>query len=331
MKKIPVIYDVDTGLDDSLALFTGVNDPRFEVLAITATYGNTRLEYALRNSLNAAALLSRPDIPVAGGAFKGWRMKRHTAPYIHGVSGIGNYVYQTDHTENYCSLPAWDLIAEKCRESEEKVTIFVLGPCTNAANAIIKHPDIKEKIRKIIFMGGGFRTGAASQVASVNVYHDPEAFRALVTSGVPFYMCTSDQLTDHVKITPNQAEEAFAGKGELCEAALQMIRDYHRNCSAFDENGPDDDNPVILHDPACILYALDEDTCYTKKVFCDIELKGKYTYGLTVIDINDRLHRTEEEKNIHLVCAKEGMEDTFRNMFINHILNAGKGDSDDQI
>ncbi len=324
MKKIPVIYDVDTGLDDSLALLAGVNDPRFNCLAVTATYGNTRLEYALKNSLNAVWILGRPDIPVAAGAEKGWRMKRHTAPYIHGVSGTGTYVYREDHRENYCPLPAWDLIAQKCRESEEKVVIFVLGPCTNAANAILKHPDIKEKIRKFVFMGGGFRTGAASQVASVNVYHDPEAFHALVTSGVPFYMCTSDQLTDHVKITPNQAYRAFAGRNELCEAACHMIRDYHKSCSAFDENGADPDNPVILHDPACILYVLEEETCYTKKVFCDIELKGKYTYGLTVIDINDRLRKPEEEKNIHLVYAKEGMEEHFTDMFISGIRNARK-------
>ncbi|MBR3228092.1 MAG: nucleoside hydrolase [Erysipelotrichaceae bacterium] len=138
MKRIPVIYDVDTGLDDSMALFVGVNDPRFNVLAITATYGNCRIEYAISNTLNATKLLNRTDIPVAAGAAHGWKMPKHPAPYIHGEKGSGTYVYPYQNKDNLVKMPAWDLIAEKCLESEEKVTIFVLGPCTNVANAIIK-------------------------------------------------------------------------------------------------------------------------------------------------------------------------------------------------
>ncbi|MBQ1476627.1 MAG: nucleoside hydrolase [Erysipelotrichaceae bacterium] len=323
MKKIPVIFDVDTGLDDSMALFAGVNDPRFETLAVTATYGNTTLENSLRNTLNALHLLGRPDVPVGKGACQGFRCQRHTSPLIHGESGIGTFVYPEDSRENLSLLPAWDLIAERCFSSEEKVTVFVLGPCTNAAMAVLKYPDLKEKIGRFVFMGGGIRIGAAGQCASVNVYHDPEAFGVLIHSGIPFYMFTSEQFTDSLHITPNEAKEVFAEGDELCQTVYHMLKDYHRSSTAFDGKAPDPDRPVVLHDPACVMAMLDETLYEPVKLFCGIELKGTYTYGMTVIDVNDRLHKSDEEKNIFLACAKEGVEEKMKQMFISCILNAG--------
>ena len=230
-----------------------------------------------------------------------------------------NNEYISRSQTNLVNIPAWDLIANKCLESEDKVTIFVLGPCTNVANALIKYPEIKDKINKLIFMGGGIREGAAGQCASVNVFHDPEAFRYLVRSGVPFYMCTAQEMTSFTSISPLEAKEMFGDKNELCKVVCNFIDFYHSSTNAFGESI---NSRVILHDPACILYALEEDKYEVKKVFCDIELTGQYSKGLTVIDVNNRYNLKENEKNIYLVYAKKEYEEHYRTMFINGILNA---------
>ena len=60
-------------------------------------------------------------------------------------------------------------------ESEEKITILALAPLTNIAKLFLEHPDCKEKIEKIVFMGGSIYSGNPTPVATFNVWVDPEA------------------------------------------------------------------------------------------------------------------------------------------------------------
>jgi len=39
-KKIPVILDVDTGVDDALALILALGNPKLDVKAVTTIFGN---------------------------------------------------------------------------------------------------------------------------------------------------------------------------------------------------------------------------------------------------------------------------------------------------
>ena len=53
LKKIPVILDADTGVDDTMALILAARHPKLDVLAVTATFGNTTLDHSLRNTLRS--------------------------------------------------------------------------------------------------------------------------------------------------------------------------------------------------------------------------------------------------------------------------------------
>ena len=80
VKKIPVILDADTGVDDTMALLLAAQHPMLDVLAVTATFGNTTTEFATKNTLNALAMCGREDIPVAAGT---------PVPWKHGVLTTG--------------------------------------------------------------------------------------------------------------------------------------------------------------------------------------------------------------------------------------------------
>ena len=65
MKKI--ILDLDTGIDDTLALSYILGSEDAELIGITGTYGNVLLETGIRNDLNLLEMYGRPDIPVFKG------------------------------------------------------------------------------------------------------------------------------------------------------------------------------------------------------------------------------------------------------------------------
>lgn len=64
MKKI--IIDVDTGVDDALAIMVALADPNVEVLAIICCFGNTSLEKALKNTLRVLKVCKRLDVRFEG-------------------------------------------------------------------------------------------------------------------------------------------------------------------------------------------------------------------------------------------------------------------------
>ena len=73
-------------------------------------------------------------------------------------------------------IPAIELIAKTLRESDEKVTLVVTGPMTNAALFLRVYPDLaKEKIDQIVFMGGAMGLGNWRPSVEFYIFVDPEA------------------------------------------------------------------------------------------------------------------------------------------------------------
>jgi pyrimidine-specific ribonucleoside hydrolase len=64
---IPVVLDVDTGTDDAAALLWAATDPAIELVAAMATWGNTTVEQAARNTRAVLNAAGRTDVPVFVG------------------------------------------------------------------------------------------------------------------------------------------------------------------------------------------------------------------------------------------------------------------------
>ncbi|MDK2465110.1 MAG: nucleoside hydrolase, partial [Candidatus Korarchaeota archaeon] len=85
-----VILDVDTGVDDAVAVILALRSPELEVLGITTVTGNVDVEKATRNTLHVLELLNRTDVPVHPGA-RGpvppgaWSVGER----VHGAGGLG--------------------------------------------------------------------------------------------------------------------------------------------------------------------------------------------------------------------------------------------------
>ncbi len=68
---VPVIADVDTGVDDALALLVLARHPGIRLLGVSAVAGNVEAQTAARNTLDVLALAGASDVPVAQGVGPG--------------------------------------------------------------------------------------------------------------------------------------------------------------------------------------------------------------------------------------------------------------------
>ncbi len=65
---LPIILDMDPGIDDAAAIAIAVNNPDFEVRLLTSVAGNVSVDRTTTNELKLLEFFERTDIPVAMGA-----------------------------------------------------------------------------------------------------------------------------------------------------------------------------------------------------------------------------------------------------------------------
>ncbi|NMM33740.1 MAG: nucleoside hydrolase, partial [Phycicoccus sp.] len=64
---VPMILDVDTGVDDACALLLAALHPQADLRAVTCVGGNTNVDQVVRNTLTVLDVAGRADVPVARG------------------------------------------------------------------------------------------------------------------------------------------------------------------------------------------------------------------------------------------------------------------------
>ncbi len=175
MTPIPVMLDVDTGIDDSLAIALACMSPEIDLLALTTVAGNTSIDNATRNTLDVLALMGREDVPVYRGASRPLARPLMTAPHVHGGNGLGGALLpraarQPEHAKG----PA--TIVRMAQERPGELTVIAVGPLTNLAIALSVEPDLPSMIKSLVVMGGAFWIqGNMTKAAEFNFFVDPEA------------------------------------------------------------------------------------------------------------------------------------------------------------
>jgi pyrimidine-specific ribonucleoside hydrolase len=202
----PVIIDTDMALDDWLEILYVLNDPDFEVEAITVTgTGFAYCDAGVHIALGLVALVEYGDVPVSCGAETPllgenappaeWRTNMEAAEAL----GLpeGGAASEQDAVALFTSTVA---------ESAESVTVLALGPLTNVAAALGADPSLVDKIEMIYVMGGAVDvpgSGISEENVTVewNIYCDPHAARLAFESGAPITLVPLDA-TNEAPITP---------------------------------------------------------------------------------------------------------------------------------
>jgi len=272
-----VIIDCDPGHDDMMAIMLASASDKIDLLGVTTVAGNQTGDKTFENTLKVLTLINE-EIPVARGADKPLMRELVTAPQFHGQSGL-------DGTElpepgvKALEIDAVDFIINILEESLEKIVLVPTGPLTNIAMVLLKKPDIKQKIERIVLMGGGMHDSNVTPVAEFNIYVDPEAAKIVFESGVPITMVGLD-VTNRAMMSFEEIEGIVSLDGVISSKVGPLLKFFaNANKKIFGLNG------APIHDALAVAAVIDPTVVETKYLNVQIEVSSELTRGATVVDI----------------------------------------------
>jgi purine nucleosidase len=248
---VPVYFDCDTGIDDSLALAYLLRSPEAEIVGIGTVSGNTDSTTAARNTLALLALAGRPGVPVAIGAHD-FLTEAYAggSPYVHGDNGFGN-VDIPDSTVPPVAGDAAELLWRSAQAHPGELRVIAVGPMTNLAIALERYPALPGLVHSVTIMGGtAMAPGNVTPVAEANFWHDPEAAAAVFDADWDLTMVGLD-----VTMTQRMHEshrDALLASTDPLAVAIGHALDYYFEfyISHFGER------TAALHDPLAAAVAL---------------------------------------------------------------------------
>jgi purine nucleosidase len=306
-----MILDVDTGIDDAMAILYALNRPGIKLEALTTTFGNTDVDRATANTLRILELAGRPDIPVARGPGRSL-LKPFVkgAVHVHGDNGLGDIVLPEPKIKAVAEH-ASDLMIRMARENPGEITLCPVGPITNVAIALAKEPDVAPLFKEIVVMGStifhpGIQ-GIATPIADANFWNDPEAAEIVLRSGAKITLVGMD-VTMKVLLTKPMREEIAREGGRVGETMMRISEFYVRSYETM--------HPGIagcgLHDPLAVAIAEDPTLARMEPMCVDIELSGALTRGATIAD--RRRSVAPERRNANVCLEVDG--DRFSKRFV---------------
>ncbi|WP_461239854.1 nucleoside hydrolase [Paucilactobacillus sp. N302-9] len=312
-----MILDLDTGVDDALAIAYALTAPDVDLIGIASSYGNCLVEQSAENSLKLLELLGATDVPV----FIGHSHSSTTDHFdvmqvskdIHGNNGIGE-VELPKAKRPVESQNAVDFIIEAAHKYAENLIIVPTGPMTNLDDALTKDPEIADLIGNVTFMGGALTVeGNVTPYTEANINQDPQAADRVMRSNLKITMVGLDVtlrtlLTKaETSVWRNLATDAGKNYADITDFYI----DAYYNLD-IDKTG------CALHDPLAVGVALDPSFVQT------IDMNMKVTsdendYGRTIGD-NARLN----DPTTNVKVAVNVDKDRYLMVFMNYLTNLFK-------
>jgi purine nucleosidase len=290
----PLILDVDTGIDDALALLYACASPEAELVAVTCLAGNATAADTARNTRAVLEAAGRCDVEVAVGRPVPLLRPLEITPETHGPRGLG-YADPPEPAMALSGCFAPQLIVDAARRRPGEVTLVTLGPLTNLAIATLMEPALPRLLRRWVAMGGAFRVpGNTTPVAEWNIHCDPEAARIALGAwgaaveadpSTPRALLMGLDVTERARLLPADVEALAARAGEagaagpvvrLVRDALRFYFEFHERCDGF--------YGAFIHDPLVVAAALDPALVRAEPAFVDVDASGGPGDGGTIAD-----------------------------------------------
>jgi inosine-uridine nucleoside N-ribohydrolase len=300
----PILIDCDPGHDDAIALMLAAASPAVDLLAVTTVAGNTTLDKTTANAIRVLDLLEL-DIPVAAGADRPLVRDLVVAESVHGPSGLDGPVLRPP-SRGPEPMHAVEMIARTVRESAAPITLVPIGPLTNIALFIALHPELLDKVERIVLMGGSMGMGNVTPSAEFNIYVDPEAAARVFSSGLDVTMVGLD-VTHRALLHPTDAERLSRG-GD----AARFVSDLFGFFSRREPAGRARDGAPV-HDAVAVAHVIWDDLVGTERRPVEIDL-GPTARGRTVVDLRPG---GPEDGSVQVATTIDG--ERFTRLLVEHI------------
>lgn len=294
MARRPLLLDVDTGVDDAMAIALASRLDGHELVALTTVAGNVPVESATWNTRVVASWLGL-DVPIHVGLDRPLGGALRDARAHHGKSGLGDWEPDVEPAP-LSEVTAPEAIIKLAREHAGRMTFAFVGPLTNLAVALSLEPRLPDLVDRLVIMGGAFfNPGNQTQDAEFNIFVDPEAAQRVAEAG---FRATWVGL-DVTRQTSLQRAD-WAALGDAAEAGAVLVREMtRRNLVALSRPA------AHLHDPLAV--AVVEDPTIVS-----------VAEGLVVVDTSEpRRGRTRLAEPVagdsrNLVCRSVNVDAFFR-------------------
>jgi inosine-uridine nucleoside N-ribohydrolase len=269
-----IVIDCDPGHDDAIAILLALASPEVELVGVTTVAGNQTLDKTTRNALVTLEIAGRSDIPVAAGAEAPLRRELRTAAQVHGETGLDGPEL-SEPSARPVAAPAADFLAELI---EPGVVLVPTAPLTNVALMLERHPDVSDRLERIVWMGGSIGEGNVTPAAEFNAFVDPEAATVVFGSGIPITMIGLD-ITHKALFTRAHADLLRdAGRaGRFVAELSDFFQSFHERTYGF-EGAP-------IHDAMAVAHVLDPTLVTTRHVNVALETRSELCDGRTVVDL----------------------------------------------
>ena len=330
-ERTTLILDVDTGIDDSLALLYAAAAPDADLLAATCVSGNVAARQVEINTRAVLELAGRADVEVALGRETPLVRALEIAPETHGPRGLG-YAELPPPSRPMSARHAVDLILDEARRRPGEIALVTLGPLTNLAIAVEREPALPRLLRSYTLMGGAFGVpGNTTPTNEWNIHCDPEAarivFRAWAAARetdptIPRPLALGLDVTEQARILPDDVVRLARRAGSTPDDtvalahgedpmhatrsvasnpivrfvadALRFYMEFHAAYDGF--------YGAFIHDPLAVAAALDRSLVTTEALYVDVETRGEITAGMTVAD---RRHLTGKPPNLDVAVSAD--------------------------
>lgn len=265
-----LILDLDTGIDDAMAIAYACGHPDAELIGITTTFGNVKVEDATRNSLTILDLFNHSEVPVYQGMSCPYGHDSYTpeggSVNFHGKNGLGEVdVKFSSRTKE--DQHAVDFIIDSIEKYGQDLTLVPTGPLTNLAEVLKKREDLIGKFN-VVLMGGALTVpGNCNLFAEANIFVDPLAAKEVFESRQPITMVGLD-VTLKTLLTKKDTEQ-FRKINEAGRIFADIIDFYIDAYFKYDGL-----NGCALHDPLAVGIAIEPELAKVHEMYMTVETKG---------------------------------------------------------
>ncbi|EEL06252.1 Inosine/uridine-preferring nucleoside hydrolase [Bacillus cereus BDRD-ST196] len=211
MKK--VYFNHDGGVDDLISLFLLLQMENIELTGVSVIPADCYLEPAMSASRKIIDRFGKNNIEVAASNSRGknpfpkeWRMHAFYVDALPILNEFGKVVTPAS------KKPAHHHIIETLLQTDGKTTLLFTGPLTDLARALYESPIIEDKIERLVWMGGTFRTAGNVHepehdgTAEWNSFWDPEAVARVWNANIIIDLVTLES-TNQVPLTIDIREQ----------------------------------------------------------------------------------------------------------------------------
>lgn len=246
-EKIIIDSDIGDDIDDAFAVGLALSSPEFEILGVSASFGDTATRARMFDRMLGE--LGRSDIPVAMGTPAAVNLNAFTQRRYAEGGTVAGRPYPN----------AVDFVLGQARKYPGQVTLVAIGPLPNVGAMIDKDPAAFKLLKQVVIMGGSIRTmndpyGMAAPIdphPEWNIKNDIAGAKKLFSSGVTLKVMPLDS-TANLKFH-DVARTALFQHGSMLTNILAGL--YYAWSAATRAPTP------ILYDPMTLAALLQPSLC----------------------------------------------------------------------